>query len=40
MKVNDILFAHGGVLPEHCKFGLDNLNHEVGNWFKGKAVKN
>lgn len=27
--VNDTVFAHGGLLPEHINYGLQRINREV-----------
>uniref|UniRef100_A0A7I4F7E3 Calcineurin-like phosphoesterase domain-containing protein n=3 Tax=Physcomitrium patens TaxID=3218 RepID=A0A7I4F7E3_PHYPA len=34
LKVNDWLFAHGGVLPHHVEYGLERMNREVSLWMK------
>ncbi|CAM6007872.1 unnamed protein product [Sphagnum balticum] len=34
LKVNDWLFAHGGIMPHHVEYGLERINHEVSNWMK------
>jgi Calcineurin-like phosphoesterase len=36
MKVGDTVFAHGGVLPKHVRYGLDKMNDEVHGWLVGK----
>lgn len=36
MKVGDTVFVHGGVLPQHLRYGLDRLNDEVDEWLLGK----
>ncbi|CAL8467940.1 g7478 [Coccomyxa elongata] len=35
LLVNDTVFAHGGVLPVHVKYGLERLNAEVAAWMRG-----
>ncbi|KAL3682436.1 hypothetical protein R1sor_000458 [Riccia sorocarpa] len=35
LKLNDWLFAHGGILPHHVKYGLEKINSEVTKWMKG-----
>ncbi|PSC70174.1 ser thr phosphatase [Micractinium conductrix] len=35
LVVNDIVFAHGGLLPHHLKYGLQRLNDEVTEWMTG-----
>lgn len=36
--VGDTVFAHGGVLPEHVRYGLGRLNDEVSRWMAGLAT--
>lgn len=35
LVVNDIVFAHGGLLPHHLKYGLQRINDEVTEWMTG-----
>jgi hypothetical protein len=35
--VGDTVFAHGGVLPSHLRYGLDQINTEVAAWMRGEA---
>ncbi|KAI5073073.1 hypothetical protein GOP47_0011086 [Adiantum capillus-veneris] len=35
LRVNDWLFAHGGVLPHHVEYGLERMNKEVSEWMRG-----
>ena len=35
--VNDTVFAHGGVLAKHLRYGLVRINHEVEAWMRGDA---
>ncbi len=35
LVVNDTVFAHGGLLPQHVKYGLERLNAEVAAWMRG-----
>ena len=35
LVVNDIVFAHGGLLPHHNKYGLQRINDEVAAWMMG-----
>ncbi|HEY6725918.1 MAG TPA: metallophosphoesterase [Polyangiaceae bacterium] len=32
-------FAHGGILPEHLKYGLDRINREVMAWMAGDTTQ-
>ncbi|KAJ9527410.1 hypothetical protein QJQ45_025679 [Haematococcus lacustris] len=34
LVVNDTVFAHGGLLPSHVKYGLENLNNQVAAWMR------
>ena len=33
--VNDSVFVHGGVLPEHVSYGIDRINSETRAWLRG-----
>ena len=35
LQVNDTVFAHGGLLPSHVKFGVGKLNDAVTAWMAG-----
>jgi hypothetical protein len=35
LKIHDILFVHGGLLPNYATRGIENLNAEVSNWLLG-----
>lgn len=35
--VGDSVFAHGGVLPKHVRYGLDRMNAEVTAWMLGRG---
>ena len=35
LVVNDVVFAHGGLLPHHLKYGLQRINDEVAEWMNG-----
>lgn len=37
MVVGDTVFAHGGVLPEHVEYGLDDINQEIQSWMRGEG---
>jgi hypothetical protein len=37
LLVGDTLFAHGGVLPQHVRYGLDRINAEAAAWMRGEA---
>lgn len=32
MQVGDTLFVHGGLLPQHVQYGLDDINRDVRDW--------
>jgi len=36
LVVNDTVFAHGGLLPEHASYGLERVNREVCRWMRGE----
>ncbi|HOX46422.1 MAG TPA: metallophosphoesterase [Myxococcota bacterium] len=35
VQVEDTVFVHGGLLPEHLRYGLGRLNDEVRAWLRG-----
>ncbi len=35
VQVGDTVFVHGGLLPEHVRYGLGRLNDEVRAWLRG-----
>lgn len=35
LRVNDWLFAHGGIHPHHVEYGLERINKEVSDWMLG-----
>ncbi len=37
--VGDTLFAHGGVLPKHERYGLARINQETRAWLLGKGTR-
>ena len=37
LQLEQSLFVHGGVLPEHVAYGLDNINEETRAWMRGEA---
>jgi hypothetical protein len=40
LRVGDILFVHGGVLPDHVTYGtygIDRINRETQAWLRGEA---
>lgn len=39
MQVDDTVFVHGGILPEHASTGLAAINTEVQAWMRGEAGK-
>lgn len=32
LQVGSSVFVHGGILPEHVKYGLERINHETQQW--------
>jgi hypothetical protein len=37
LQVEDNVFVHGGVLPEHVQYGIDRLNRDAQDWLRGSA---
>jgi len=37
LRVGDIVFAHGGVLPRWATYGIDRINGEVHDWLAGRT---
>ncbi|MEM9489699.1 MAG: metallophosphoesterase [Myxococcota bacterium] len=35
VMVGDTVFVHGGVLPEHAKYGIERINREARCWLQG-----
>lgn len=35
LKVNDWIFCHGGLLPQHVAYGIERMNSKVSQWMKG-----
>jgi hypothetical protein len=35
--VGDTVFVHGGVLPAHVRYGVDELNRETRDWMGGAS---
>ncbi|CAK8540529.1 unnamed protein product [Lathyrus sativus] len=35
LVVGDSIFVHGGLLQEHVDYGLEKINREASDWFKG-----
>jgi hypothetical protein len=38
MVVGDTIFVHGGILPSHVEYGLENINRGVHAFFKGEGA--
>ena len=36
LKINDTVFAHGGIMPHHIEYGLGRLNDEMSMWMRGE----
>lgn len=36
LQIGDTVFVHGGLLPDHALYGLDNLNDDVSAWMQGQ----
>ena len=37
LLVNDTVFVHGGLRPEHVDYGIERMNAEVSAWMRGEA---
>ena len=37
LKIGETVFAHGGVLPQWARYGIDRINGEVSAWLSGKT---
>jgi hypothetical protein len=37
-KVGDSVFVHGGVLPQHVRYGIDAINREAAAWMRGEGA--
>ena len=37
LKIGSTVFVHGGVVPRWARYGVDRINHEVGQWLLGRA---
>ncbi|XP_048425301.1 shewanella-like protein phosphatase 1 [Pyrus x bretschneideri] len=35
LKVNDWVFCHGGLVPQHVAYGVERMNREVSDWMRG-----
>jgi Calcineurin-like phosphoesterase len=36
--VGDTAFVHGGLLPEHVRYGIERINAETRRWMRGEAA--
>lgn len=39
LVINDTVFAHGGLLPMHVKYGLEKINAEVAAWMRADKTE-
>lgn len=39
LVIGDSVFVHGGMLPSHVAYGLQNINQEVKDWISGVKTK-
>jgi len=37
LQVGDNVFVHGGVLPQHVAYGIDQINKETQAWLRGES---
>jgi hypothetical protein len=38
LQVDDTLFAHAGVLPQHVEYGLERVNYDMASWMSGMGA--
>lgn len=38
VQIGDTVFAHGGVLPAHARYGVARINREAAAWMQGKGA--
>jgi len=38
MIIGDTVFVHGGVLPEHARYGIERINKETTDWILGQRL--
>jgi hypothetical protein len=38
MQIGDTLFVHGGVLPDHVDYGLEQINKDTRKWMRAKTT--
>lgn len=39
LVINDSVFAHGGLLPMHTKYGVERINAEVAAWMRADETE-
>ena len=39
LVINDTVFAHGGLLPIHVTYGLEQINREVAAWMRADVAE-
>ncbi len=37
LVLKDTVFVHGGLLPWHLEYGIDNINNQISEWMRGQA---
>ena len=37
LRIGDTVFAHGGVLPQWARYGVDRINQDVAAWLAGRS---
>jgi hypothetical protein len=37
-QVGDSVFVHGGVLPQHVRYGIETINREAAAWMRGERA--
>lgn len=39
LQIGDNVFVHGGVLPDHVTYGIDQINQEAQRWLRGEIER-
>lgn len=39
LRIGDIVFAHGGVLPHWARYGIDRINRDTAEWLAGRGAE-
>ncbi|MCP4675835.1 MAG: calcineurin [Deltaproteobacteria bacterium] len=39
IMLRNTVFVHGGLLPMHTDYGIDNINNDISDWMRGEALE-